>query len=175
MFIVDGTTITLSRGDTGAIRLKAKAKRKDTGADFVFGERDRALFTIKGGGKIVKQKSSPIVDNKFVVVFMNADTDSIAAGGYSWDVRYIINPYYDEDPPEGTWTPYEDLTFPVAKDTKAMHEGTYYIANQAISTSEEWTPEHWNFADFRIPVDGDQVLTPKTPMTATLLTVVGDI
>lgn len=175
MFSVDGTTITLSRGDTGAIRISATVTRKDTGQPYTFGERDRALFTIKGGGKIVKQKSYPLVNNGFTVVFMNADTDQFAAGGYNWDVRYLINPYYDTDPPEGTWTPYEDLTFPVALGTKAMHGGTYYMANQAIESSEDWTPAHWNFADFRIPVDGDQVITPKTPMSAQLLAVVGDI
>ena len=106
---------------------------------------------------------------------MNADTDQFAAGGYQWDVRYVINPYYADDPPAGTWPDYGDLTFPVAKGAKCMHGGTYYTAAQAIATSEEWTPEHWNFADFRIPVDGDQVITPKTPMGATLLNVVGEI
>ena len=175
MFNVNGTTITLSRGDTGSVRLKAKAKRRDTGADFTFGERDRALFTIKGSGQIVKQRAYPIVNNRFTVVFMNADTDQFSAGQYSWDVRYVINPYYDEDPPEGPWTPYADLTFPVAKGTKATHEGTYYIANQVISTSEDFDPDHWNFADYRIPVDGDQVITPNQPMAAQLLTVVGEI
>ena len=175
MFNVNGTTITLSRGDTGALRIRANATRKDTGEPFTFGERDRALFTVKGGGRIVKQKAYPIVNNMITVVFMNADTDQFLPGGYTWDVRYVINPYYDEDPPEGTWTPYEELTFPAAKGTKAMHEGTYYTAAQDIASSEEWTPAHWEAADFRIPVDGDQVLTPNTPMTTTLLSVVGDI
>lgn len=176
MYKVEGTVITLSRGDTGALRVKATATRKDTGAAYTFGERDRALFSIKGGnGQLVKQKAYPIVENKFTVVFFNADTDKLSPGGYTWDVRYFINPYYEDDPPEGTWTDYEDLTFPVAKDTKCMHGGTYYTANQVISTSEEWTPAHWNFADYRIPVDGDQVITPKTPMNMNLLTVVGEI
>ena len=219
MFYVEGFAITLSRGDTGALRLKAKAKRKDTGADYTFGERDRALFTIKGGNKIVKQKSYPIVNNMFKVVFMNADTQDYAAGGYNWDVRYVINPYYDTEIPGGPWTPYDelefpvaagtpcehnyglyyaaqdiatqeawtaahwtgawpaydDLTFPVSRGDKCMHGGTYYIAADDIETSEEWTPEHWIFADDRIPVDGDQVITPKTPMGATLLSVVGEI
>ena len=175
MFNVNGTAITISRGDTGAMRLKANAKRKDTGADFTFGERDRALFTIKGGSGIVKQRAYPIVNNMFTVVFYNADTESFAAGGYSWDVRYVINPYYADPAPEGTWPDYSDLTFPVSKDAKCMHNGTYYTANQAIATSEEWDPEHWDFADYRIPVDGDQVLTPNQPMQATLLTVVGEI
>ena len=175
MFKVEGYEITLSRGDTGAFLVNATVTRRDTGAAYTFGERDRALFTVSGGGKIVKQKSYPIVNNRFQVVFMNADTDQFAAGGYQWDVRYVINPYYADDPPAGTWPDYGDLTFPVAKGAKCMHGGTYYTAAQAIATSEDWTPEHWNFADFRIPVDGDQVITPKTPMGATLLNVVGEI
>lgn len=176
MFSVNGTQITISRGDTGAIRMKAKAKRRDTGADYIFGERDRALFSIKNSaGNYVKQKCYPMINNYFTVVFFNSDTDQLGAGNYIWDVRYVINPYYTDDPPEGTWPAYADLTFPVAVGQKCMHEGTYFIAKQAISTSEEWNIEHWDFADYRIPVDGDQVITPNTPMNMNLLSVVGDI
>ena len=220
MFNVDGTNITLSRGDTGALRLTANVTRRDTGAAYTFGERDRAVFSIKAGnGQLVKQKSYPLVENKFTVIFLNQDTDNLNPGGYSWDVRYVINPYYNTDPPEGPWPDYSelefpiasgtkcmhlggcyiantnisaeeawtsahwtaawpsyaDLTFPVASGTKCMHEGTYYMSNQAIETSEDWTPAHWNFMDYRIPVDGDQVITPNTPMSMNLLTVVGEI
>lgn len=175
MFSIDGTSITLSRGDTGAFWLKCSATRRDTGAAYTFGERDRALFTVKSGNVVLKQMSYPIVDNQFLVVFYNQDTDTMNAGTYNWDVRYLINPYYEDDPPVGPWTEYEELTFPVASGTKCIHEGTYYTAKQAISTSEEFTPEHWMFADYRLPVDGDQVITPKTPMNMQLLTVVGDI
>ena len=96
MFNVDGTSIVLSRGDTGAVRIHANAKRKDTGADYTFGPNDRALFSIKSSsGSVVKEKICPMTDNTFTVVFNNADTDSLAVGNYSWDVRYVINPYYD--------------------------------------------------------------------------------
>lgn len=98
MFNVDGTTITLSKGDTGAVRIRAVAKRKDTGADYTFGERDRAVFSIKNGsGTVVKEKYSEMDDNVFTVVFYNHDTDKLTSGQYSWDVRYVINPYYDEN------------------------------------------------------------------------------
>lgn len=176
MFRVEGTNITISRGDTGAIRFAANAKRRDTGEPYTFGERDRALFSIKGGnGQILKQRAYPIVNNLFTVVFFNADTDKFATGAYNWDVRYVINPYYEDDPPAGTWPDYEDLTFPVAKDAKCMHEGTYYTAKQDIQSAEDWTPGHWAFADYRIPVDGDQVITPNTPMAMQLLNVIGEI
>ena len=176
MYSVDGTDIILSRGDTGALRIKAKATRKDTHELYSFGERDRAVFSIRASnGQIVKQKAYPLVDNIFVVVFMNADTDMLSPGGYSWDVRYVINPFYQDEPPEGMWPDYSNISFPVSRGQKCMHKGTYYFAKQAIQTSEAWTREHWECADYRIPVDGDQVITPNNPMNMNLLTVVGDI
>ena len=176
MYSVTGTEITLSRGDTGAMKVTAKVKRRDTGGSYTFGERDRALFSIKAGnGQVVKQKAYPMRDNVFTVVFANTDTDQLTPGGYTWDVRYVINPYYDTDPPEGEWPEYEDLTFPVAKGGHVMHGGTYYFAAEMIESAEEWNPDHWVCADWRVPVDGDQVITPKTPMNMNLLTVVGEI
>ena len=175
MYSVNGTTIRLSRGDTGALKITAAVTRRDTGGSYTFGERDRALFSIKYGNQVVKQKSYQMIENEFTVVFTNADTDNLSAGDYSWDVRYVINPYYDEDPPEGEWPDYEDLTFPVEKGGQCMHGGTYYIAAQEIETSEDWTRDHWLCADNRHPVDGDQVITPNLPMGMNLLTVVGEI
>lgn len=176
MFSVNGTNITLSKGDTGALKVTATATRRDTGAAYTFGERDRALFSIKSGsGQLIKQKSYPMRNNAFTVYFLNADTDNLSTGNYTWDIRYLINPYYDTDPPVGTWTPYDDLSYPVAQGTKCYHGGTYYTAAQAISEAETWTPAHWDFADFRIPVDGDQVITPNTPMQMNLLNIVGEI
>ena len=119
MFNAEGYVITLSRGDTGAIKITA-----DT--SYTFSSNDRAVFSVKNGaGDVVKQSIFPIDENNsFTVTFYNADTDSIAAGTYSWDVRYVINPYYD--------------------------------ANGNI-------------------VDGDQVITPRQPMTLQLLPVVGEV
>lgn len=123
MFNVEGNTITLSRGDTGALRITATATLD--GQPYTFGPDDRALFSIKNGqGEIVKEKVAAMENNAFVVYFLNADTDSLSPSNYQWDVRYIIHPYYDS-------------------------EG-------------------------RI-IDGDQVITPKTPQTMTILPVVGDI
>ena len=123
MFKVEGYNIILSRGDTGAMKVKATATLN--GEPFTFGEDDRALFSIKNGqGEIVKEKVAELVNNNFKVYFFNADTDSLSPTNYSWDVRYIIHPYYD--------------------------------ANGRI-------------------IDGDQVITPKEPMSMNLLTVVGDV
>ena len=123
MFSVDGYTIRLSRGDTGAMRVIANATLN--GEPFTFGSDDRALFSIKNAqGEIVKEKIAALDNNEFVVYFLNADTDFLSPTTYSWDVRYIIHPYYD--------------------------------ANGRI-------------------IDGDQVITPREPMSMNLLTVVGDV
>lgn len=122
MYSVDGYNINLSRGDTGALKVSATATLE--GEPFTFGADDRALFSIKSGnGEIIMQKICEMTANEFTVYFLNADTDSLAPGVYSWDVRYIIHPYYQ---------------------------------------------------DGRI-VDGDQVITPRAPMSMNLLTVVGDV
>ena len=39
---------------------------------------------------------------------------------------------------------YSDLTFPVAAGKACIHEGTRYVANQAIQSSETWTAAHWD-------------------------------
>lgn len=91
MFIVDTetNTISLSKGDTGALTISVEG--------YTFGENDRALFSIKAGnGQVVKQKAYQLESNQFTVTFFNADTDMLVPGGYTWDVRYVINPYYDE-------------------------------------------------------------------------------
>lgn len=90
MFNVSGYVITLSRGDTGAIKFIA-----DT--DHTFTSDDRALFSIKNAvGEVVKQAAFELDENNaFTVTFFNSDTDTLTAGSYSWDVRYVIHPYYD--------------------------------------------------------------------------------
>lgn len=94
MYNVEGYEIILSRGDTGALKVTATATLD--GEPFTFGEDDRALFSIKNGqGEVVKEKIAEMTNNEFMVYFLNSDTDSLAPGTYLWDVRYIINPYYD--------------------------------------------------------------------------------
>ena len=92
MFGVDGLTIKMSRGDTGAIKFNAET-------EYEFQSNDRALFSVKNAiGEVVRQQAFPIESDKsFIVNFANADTDYLSAATYSWDVRYIINPYYDSE------------------------------------------------------------------------------
>ena len=90
MFGVNNFVITLSRGDTGSIKFIANT-------DYTFSADDRALFSIKNAvGGVVKQAAFALDNDKsFTVTFFNSDTDTLAGGTYSWDVRYIIHPYYD--------------------------------------------------------------------------------
>ena len=89
MYSVEGRTINISSGDTGALEISVEG--------YSFGADDRALFSIKDSqGRIVKQKAYAMEDNTFVVTFHNADTDKLPFGTYNWDVRYVIHPYYDE-------------------------------------------------------------------------------
>ena len=97
MFDVVDYNINLSRGDTGAIKVKATATLN--GEPYTFAQNDRALFSIKNAqtGEIVKEKVAEMENNDFIVYFFNADTDSLSPGDYQWDVRYIINPYYNAE------------------------------------------------------------------------------
>ena len=96
MFWIDDDTkmIHLSRGDTASFIIRA------TG--YTFAAEDRALFTLKNGsGNIVFEQAYSLTDETlgngaFQVDFHNPDTDALATGVYSWDVRYILGPYYDE-------------------------------------------------------------------------------
>lgn len=93
MFNIDGDNISLSVGDTATLRIRADG-------DLVLNpDVDRVLFTIKNAaGDIVLQRTlAPDVEGSVLVAFSNADTDFLSAGSYSYDVRYVINPNYDDD------------------------------------------------------------------------------
>ena len=146
IFNVDGTSITLSRGDTGAVRFRANATIRGTETEYKFKYNDRAVFTIKSGTEIVKEKIAALDENNcFTVTFFNADTDTLSPGGYNWDVRYVINPYWED----------------------AVTE-TRTVVIDGVETEVDYV------VSGRI-VDGDQVVTPNLPMNMQLLTVVGDI
>lgn len=90
MFIInpENGEITMHKGDTGVILLRARNAE--------FSSADRAVFTIRDGtGEIIKEQVSELVDGAFRVIFNNSDTDGKAVGTYKWDVRYIWNPVYD--------------------------------------------------------------------------------
>ena len=92
MFRVIDNKIELHRGDTGVIGI--------TATGYAFGESDRALFTLKNSqGSIVKQGVYAMENNRFEVEFTNSDTDYLQDGQYEWDVRYVVNPVYDQEDP----------------------------------------------------------------------------
>jgi hypothetical protein len=121
MFKIENGAITLSRGDTASFTV--------TASGHTFEAEDRALFTLKDGqGEVVLERAyaldTELGNGVFLVQLSNSDTDQLAVGAYSWDVRYVLHPYYDDDG--------------------------------------------------RI-VDGDQVITPKTPQGMTLIATVGEV
>ena len=89
MFNVEGTHIYMSVGDTGAVEI--------TATGHTFATEDRALFTIRGmdGTAIIEEPHEIDSNGSFTQYFTNNDTDRCAAGEYTWDVRYVINPAWD--------------------------------------------------------------------------------
>lgn len=93
MFSIDNGSISLSRGDTASFTITA------TGG-YTFAAEDRALFTVKdGNGEVIMERvyalDTELGNGVFMVQFSNSDTDQLTPGVYSWDVRYIIGPYYN--------------------------------------------------------------------------------
>ena len=74
MFEVDGFTITMSRGDTGSVVVKATGH--------TFNAEDRAVFTVRSQDRTIVKEQAHQIDNDgcFTVSFLNADTDYLASG-----------------------------------------------------------------------------------------------
>lgn len=112
MLTINGTTISIRRGDTGGFRVRT------TGYDF--GANDRALFTIKDSNrKTIRRDVLTITNNSVTIEFAHSDTKSLKAGDYTWDVRFVVSPVFDEndDIIGGTEidTPYTDMRFTVGR------------------------------------------------------------
>lgn len=91
MFSVDAhNKVTLSRGDTGTLTIIAHG--------YTFSDDDRAVFTVRNSvGTVVKEEVYELEDGTtFEAVFENNETDQLKPGSYKWDVRYVIQPYYDQ-------------------------------------------------------------------------------
>ena len=93
MFNTDGQgNITISRGDTGSITIRVGVKGGSVTAD------DRAVFTIKkADGAVVKEEYHAFDSGAFDIHFSNNDTESMAVGSYSWDLRFVINPVWQDN------------------------------------------------------------------------------
>ena len=112
MITVDGFSIGIRRGDTGGFTIQT------TGYEFQTG--DVALFTIKDSNrKTIRRDILDITNNAVTIEFTHTDTKSLKVGEYTWDIRFIASPEYDDNDEliGGTEidTPYTDLRFSVGR------------------------------------------------------------
>lgn len=94
MFVIDpnNSAITMHKGDTGAYYVNLSRSSGEA-----FGENDRALYTVKQGANIIIEREYALDDEtlgngRFLIAFRNSDTDTLAAGSYSTEIRVVINP-----------------------------------------------------------------------------------
>ena len=98
MFVVDAETgaVEMNVGDTGAWFMDAT--RDD---EVPFTSADRAVFTINdSNGETVLTRVYGLADadlgnGTIHIQLSNDDTDDWSPGSYSYEVRYVVNPYYD--------------------------------------------------------------------------------
>ena len=92
--------VTLSKGDTASFEIEAI---REDGVPFT--EYDRAVFSIYQDVKPVMERiytldnddDDTLGNGVFRVELTNADTDSLAAGSYTWEVRYTVGAYFDQE------------------------------------------------------------------------------
>jgi len=113
MWTIDPTTgnITMHAGDTGAYKVHATRR---SGDDWT--SDDRMLFTVlDGSGQPVIQRyyrlDTELGNGYAHIQFNNSDTDSLAAGVYRSERRYIVNPRWD-----GQTIPTGDVTDALTAD-----------------------------------------------------------
>ena len=98
MFAVDNESgaITLNAGDTGAWFVVGYRDDEEE-----FTEDDRAVLTINNAaGDVVLERIYELADEDLGngVVFIeldNNDTDDWEPGSYTWEVRFVVNPYWE--------------------------------------------------------------------------------
>lgn len=92
MFLVDDETgkITLHSGDTGSVTYEFEGITDES--------QTVVLWTMKNrSGVIVKEHLANISNGAVQIDFLNEDTDDLAAGNYTYDVRVVYKPIYDEN------------------------------------------------------------------------------
>ena len=113
MITIDGYTITIPRGDTGAFRGKIPAE--NDGGIYEYTENDRVVFTVRNGSGIIKQDVCEIEDgNYFTIYFVKNDTYNVTPGACQWDIAVYINPYTDE---QGKIVNADQITTPIQMQT----------------------------------------------------------
>ena len=91
MFDINGTTITMTAGDTGSFKMHLSG--------YEFGENDYVIFTVKtgNGSVMIEREYQPDENGDILVSFFNSETYNYAAATYSWDIRIVLNAYRDDD------------------------------------------------------------------------------
>ncbi len=90
MFHAHGTTIFITRGDTGVLTLIAEGH--------AFAAGDRAVFTVRrpGGVTLMETVMTPEEDGRIQIGFDHGMTERWRPGCYAWDVRYVLDAAVDE-------------------------------------------------------------------------------
>lgn len=90
MTTIAGFNVSIPKGDSGGFDVVI------TGV--TFGANDVALFTLKDkNSKTIRRDVLDIANNGVTVEFTPAETGKMAIGDYTWDLRWFMNPTYDED------------------------------------------------------------------------------
>lgn len=111
MFDVKNMNISFCRGDTGSVTIHT------TG--YAFGSGDRAIFTIKDASRVTVRKDVlEITDGDVSIGFSNKQTKMLRSGTYSWDVRFVVDPEFDDNGNitggEEVYTPHTNMSITVS-------------------------------------------------------------
>ena len=101
MFNIEEKTgaVTLSQGDTGSYEIEAE--REDGEA---WTENDRATWCLKAGDEVIWERiyrldnpeDDETLENGVIrIEFTNAQTKALAAGSYTWEMRFAIGAYFN--------------------------------------------------------------------------------
>ena len=112
MITIDGYTITIPRGDTGAFKGKIPAELN--GELYTYTSDDRVVFTARSAQGIFKQEVCEIDDGWFTISFEKGDTYDVTPGSCSWDIGVYIHPYYDS---AGNIVNADQITTPIQMQT----------------------------------------------------------
>ena len=100
VFDKDTGNVRMYAGDTGSFKVHISRKNGESWPDTA-----RLLYTVtNGSGEIVIQRlyrlddQWDLGDGKFLVEFHNDDTDDMAAGTYSVEMRVDLDPVWTGDP-----------------------------------------------------------------------------
>jgi len=119
MFTLNTETkaITMHAGDTGSFKIHATRKTGDA-----WTSADRMVYTVANSNGVVVLKRYYRLDTSLgngcvLVQFHNDDTDGLAAGNYTAERRYVVNPRWDGTAPTG------DVTDALAEGIAQIVEG----------------------------------------------------